>query len=203
MPDTTIPANATLLPNVALDDLAWRYAATLRAAGHHPFIAANGRVGIQLSVRPPTPETVAAIASRQVGVLGVDDAPFASLFAAPDYLVLLAKATRETEPDSIFAAIECHRAARAEFNDVCGRMDELVASRHGREITEDDYAAYKAAEEADKRARQALFDNPPTTAPGWRALAAYIAYLNSRGDGDLLRPLCDALVRSLCLAPGV
>jgi hypothetical protein len=87
-----------------------------------------------------------------------------------------AGAAAPADPDPIFAAIERHKAAERAFLVTCDRTDEVRASQEGREVTEDDEAAWDSARDVEEAALQALIETAPTSTAGARAAIEWLAY---------------------------
>jgi len=81
-----------------------------------------------------------------------------------------------TDDDPIFAALERHKAAERAFIRTCDLTDEVRASQEGREVTEDDEAAWDSAREAEEAALQALIETAPTSKAGARAAIEWLAH---------------------------
>ena len=183
MPDTTISANAVPLPDEdSLYSLARRYIDALRAAGHHPYVEENGRMGILLHACDPTPEGAAIIAAGRTDALGLDEEPFAALLTVPDRFALLARAIRDSEPDPIFMAITCHQSAFETFGDACRLTDEVAARNEGREVTEADQSEWNTKLAAEAAALDRFTATIPTTIAGARAA---IAHRVKCGEGSI------------------
>jgi hypothetical protein len=100
-------------------------------------------------------------------------------------------------PDSIISAIERHRRAGMTLSRAAKRADEAIALAEGREVTAEDKAALRAADEGARRAVAEIRDNPPRTNEGLAALAAYVAEIDDRATKD---ELFRVLIRSPLLA---
>ena len=99
----TISADGGALPAEGLqspspEESALALVIAIRLAGHRPYVDDRGQFEITLGVNKPTREAPEPnLGSRFGWMLGLDDRPFAALFAAPDYLAKLIAATRELE----------------------------------------------------------------------------------------------------------
>lgn len=80
------------------------------------------------------------------------------------------------DADPIFAAIERHKAAERAFLVTCDRTDEVRASQEGREVTEDDEAAWDSARDVEEAALQALIETAPTSKAGVRAAIEWLSH---------------------------
>jgi hypothetical protein len=81
--------------------------------------------------------------------------------------------SRSLEVDPIFAAIKRHNEALRAFTAVCPRTDDVVAREEGREVTDEDEAAWAAASAAEEEAFEAFAAVSPVTRPGLRAAIHY------------------------------
>jgi hypothetical protein len=97
------------------------------------------------------------------------------LFASASALAVMpaVASAASLEVDPIFAAIKRHHEAWRAFGATCRRTDSVVARNEGREVTEEDEAAWTTANEAEEEAFEALLTRPPVTMPGLRAAMHY------------------------------
>lgn len=126
----------------------------------------------------------ATVTRRSIGALFVLGLPMPAL------------AKPELAPDPIFAAIEAHReATRAEAAAVSalGRATRLGLSRTGELRSE-----RKRLRKVRHSKRRELRNTPPTTAAGFRALAAYHAALIPDPDPDDVAGQCRRDMAAAC-----
>jgi hypothetical protein len=103
-------------------------------------------------------------------------------------------------PDPIFAAIARHQEAFRTLGDVCPRIDEVVAEREGREVTEADKAAYEAACAAEMRAGDVFINMTPRTAVGMHAAIEWFSYYQKGLLEEGVELFFDALLQSPVLS---
>jgi hypothetical protein len=98
----------------------------------------------------------------------------------------------DTESDDpIFAAIENHRDEHLVFLTARERVDEAIAKREGRVVTEGDRDAYRVACEGDAVATLILLCSEPSTMNGAKAALNYV--VNEVGDMALIRNFVETL----------
>jgi hypothetical protein len=87
-----------------------------------------------------------------------------------------AEAARVAAPvDPVFAAIERHRAAWAEFAETVGPLESVEGEQEG---SKEDLA-YRAANAAADEAFEEFLATPPTTLAGLRAALEYVVEVDS------------------------
>lgn len=125
--------------------------------------------------------------SRRAMLAGLAAAPVAGLPAIID---------AAAAGDPIFAAIDRHKAAWAEFSATCDLTDEVLAEHQGREITKADRAAYRAADRAEDEARDALVATVPTTKAGALAVMAWLHEFDTECEPGTTGKFVATLMRS-------
>jgi len=102
--------------------------------------------------------------------------------------------------DPVFGAIERHRAAWERFEATSPLIDEVVAERNGRTVTEADEAEYEAANDAETALFLALLSTAPQTKAGAQALINYASAFDLGIIDDALETLFATLLRSPLIA---
>jgi hypothetical protein len=103
--------------------------------------------------------------SRRALAAGLALAPVAGLPA-------LAGAAQQADP--ILAAIERHNEAWRSFEAVCQLTDNVLAEQEGREVTQEDEAAYDVARDIEESLMDDLLATVPTTKAGARAAIKHL-----------------------------
>jgi hypothetical protein len=104
--------------------------------------------------------------------------------------------------DPIFAAIERHKGAWEAFGATCSRTDHVLAEQEGREVTEADEAAWRAANELEEDVFEALVTLPPVNVAGMRAVIEYFVDFELDCIPDGPSKFLSALLQSPLLAAG-
>jgi hypothetical protein len=106
--------------------------------------------------------------------------------------------TKRSARDPIFEAIEGHRIAGIHYDSACALTDEAQAAQEGREVSEEDRAAFEGAEEAANDALDRLLSTRLTTMAGAQALIRYS--LREFQKGELI-DVAPRLLRNLLNSP--
>ena len=106
------------------------------------------------------------------------------------------------EVDPIFAAIKRHNKAWRAFDNACPGVDNVIARREGREVTEADQAAFEAVNDAEEDAFEAFLTLSPATMPGLRAAVHYFLQLDTEGIPGATDKFLTALLASPLLSIG-
>ncbi|HXW22030.1 MAG TPA: hypothetical protein VEK14_03910 [Rhodomicrobium sp.] len=117
-----------------------------------------------------TPKT----SRRSFLAAGPATAVFAAAAGSAGAAIAALSAAPAQERDPIYAAIENHRRALAQFEGVCDLLDKVKARQEGRCISQADQDEYerKAADETE--ALRALAETPATTVAGLVATLRYL-----------------------------
>jgi hypothetical protein len=126
------------------------------------------------------------------------------LFASASALAVLPAVAQAASlgVDPIFAAIRRHNEAWRTFGDVCPRIDDVRARMEGREVTESDEVAWKAANDAEEDAFEAFITLPPITVAGMRAAMNYFIEFETDGIVDAPDRFLTTMLASPVLAIG-